>query len=101
MIYSYVDLVVICVDEACVLGCVLINIIDEAMSRICAGNELEGAEEVGMVVSVHRIVCGKSVWVKMGKIASEERCVCGANNTSKRDNHVLEKAWEIHVNENI
>ena len=92
IVYSYVDLVVVCFDETGVLGCGLVDIVDKAMCRICLNYELEGAEEVGRVVSIHRIVRSKCVWVEMGKIASEEDCVCGASNTSKRDDHVLENA---------
>lgn len=88
MIYPNVDLIVICVDKTGVLGRGLVDIVDKAMCRICPGNELEGAEEVGMAVGIHRIVNSKSVWVKMGKIASEEDCVCGASNASKsNDQH--------------
>jgi len=97
MVYSYVNLVVVCVDETFVLGCGLIDIVDKAMCRICLDNELESAEEVSVVIGVHGIICCKSVRVDIGEIASEIGCVCGTSNTSKRNNHVLENAREMHV----
>lgn len=92
MVYSDIDLIVCRRNEASVPGCVLVDVVDEAMSGIHAGIKIESVEKVASVICINGIIGSKGVRIDkvVGEIAPDMDCISGSINTCKKEGQVPE-----------